>query len=758
MAFEEKKEKPQTDCKKVAINTLKRFEKRKRHITIEDIEDIASDNEISTQEVKELVFKLGIEYLMESGLPWYEDLARDEKLWRNRIFNEAPSIIACEYAGLRAMLFKGQVLGLPMKIKDVWETCLKFGVLALLSRQAHSFLTHDADEYAEVLGRLSEKALTLGGWIRLGRDALIIEKNKLNVQGASHELQEPIAKIFDVFNKLDSNGAISNWRNLYIGHGTFIEEENAKQRKLLEKQITLLANYFTATEEYYSQIEFYAMNDTDFIKLLWDKTQPNAILPFTDKALYLKQGEEIFQLLPFIRNYKHGIYFFDSYKRSKNETRYLDYPEGLQIVGIDDELTNLFERVIRRVKYNETIKHTFNESAEDEIYRLECEKALKRLLVPQKLHKMEFINSIIDKWIYDNDSGIFLLQMEQGMGKTTLAKMLDALSFESVPQMLKSNVVCRSISLNSGYVNTCNYFTSQLYNNLCQLDPTPEVPFDRLESINGLNAESENVAQQVSIFLRTVSEEYKKREGKEGVLLIIDGVDELSDIGIKSVLDLLPSNEDLPNNVYILLTSRINEEISSYTNRILKNIVFVDKYIVTRESEEYINSVRDCITKRLIKNSDENNATEIEYTSKLSDEILQLADRRMTSIDLLLRIYSSHPNIVLSDFTLIVDDYFTLLEQMYGSIYTNEIIRICTCLASVPIPLTINQLAGLLGYHYVSFEFLAYLGEIRPLLNVNKESDKPVLSLTRPEYISYLQKKTDILKTLRCDWKRDVLS
>lgn len=47
--------------------------------------------------------------------------------------SNAPSFVACEFSALRDMLNKGEVSGLVLKIKDVFEVILKFSVLPILS-------------------------------------------------------------------------------------------------------------------------------------------------------------------------------------------------------------------------------------------------------------------------------------------------------------------------------------------------------------------------------------------------------------------------------------------------------------------------------------------------------------------------------------------------------------------------------------------------------------------------------------------------
>lgn len=65
--------------------------------------------------------------------PWFVELAENLASVDEKFLSHAPSFVACEFSALRDMLNKGEVSGLVLKIKDVFEVILKFSVLPILS-------------------------------------------------------------------------------------------------------------------------------------------------------------------------------------------------------------------------------------------------------------------------------------------------------------------------------------------------------------------------------------------------------------------------------------------------------------------------------------------------------------------------------------------------------------------------------------------------------------------------------------------------
>ena len=109
----------------------------------------------------------------------------------------------------------------------------------------------------------------------------------------------------------------------------------------------------------------------------------------------------------------------------------------------ESEIGKLYKHLMTSAKVEQT-----ELSAEDEIRGKCAEDALETILRPDHLIKFDFLSNELDNIISADNRGIYLLEMLNGMGKTTFTKMLDGLSYNKVKLPC---LMCRAFYINGVY-------------------------------------------------------------------------------------------------------------------------------------------------------------------------------------------------------------------------------------------------------------------------------------------------------------------
>ncbi len=653
----------------------------------------------------------------EGCLRWYQELAEDETLWNVSVLEHAPSVIAYEYASLRTMLRRGEVTGLSLKLKDVFEACLKFFVLAELSL-AFGEEQHDG-RYSKLLAELTNRLPTLGTWQMVGRELAGLYPKNANGMPA---ILRSLVKLYET-------EKIVHWRNEYVGHGAFTPVEAKAYQEEAIKKIRALAAHFQREEKVYTELSLELRGDADALVLSGAELARE--LPYTGQALFLVQSGHEVRLVPLLQNINHGIYFFDAYIEKYQVGSYLNYVEGGSKLNIPNRELEDMCRQLRRIGAIEFA----GASAERKIILRERVDALERLARPDVLVPYEFIEHRLEEFVAEHSKGRFLLQMENGMGKTTFVRMLDNLSYNQ--KRRRRNTIFRAFYINPIYGYMPHSFLQELRDVLRRTNAGQQL----IGEIPLVDPASPNADSQVADMVNALFEAQQQEGEAQQLLIFMDGLDELPNKGQRSLLDFLPPTENLYDGIYIIVTCRTESESSPYTQRLLEELRpdVVACYGV--ESPEYREALLGTIRQQT--------GAENEQAEKL----LALAGGRMVHLATAISAYNQYGKEHLDELPALVGQgLFVMLQKLYGKRYYADIRRVACCLALLPLPISAGVLAGLLGEQSVSFRLLAYLGELKPLLNIQRQARDTEVSLTRAESREELLADQTVIDQLQQSW------
>lgn len=658
------------------------------------------------------------DYVVTEGCSrWYQQLAEDETLWNVSVLRNAPSVISYEYSSLREMLRCGEVTGLSLKLKDVFEACLKFCVLAELSLAFGQDQSHES--YGALLAELTNRLPTLGTWQMVGKKLTDLYPKSKN----------GLPSILRSLVKLYETEKIVHWRNEYVGHGAFTPVEAKAYQEEATKKIRALAVHFQQMEKEYTALSLELRTDVDTLVLSGAELARE--LPYTGQALFLVQyGQEV-RLVPLLQNINYGIYFFDAYLEKYQVGSYLNYVEGGNKLNIPNKELEDMCRQLQRIG---SIKLA-GASAEQDIILRERVEALERLACPDVLVPYKFIEKRLEEFIMGHSKGRFLLQMENGMGKTTFVRMLDNLAYNK--KRKRKTTLFRAFYINPIYGYMPISFLQKLsdvlrYTNAGQhLDG--KIPL--------VDPTAKNAASQVANMINVLFEAQQQEEGAQRLIIFLDGLDELPNKGQRSLIDFLPLTEELNDGIYLIVTCRTESESSIYTQRLLKELQPDGDVCYGVKSAEYREALLETIKQQTRAKNDE------------AEKLLALAGGRMVHLATAISAYNQYGNEHLDELpALIGKGLFVMLKKLYGQRYYADIRKIACCLALLPLPINEIVLAGLLGEQSVSFRLLAYLGELKPMLNIQRHAQGTEVSLTRAEFREELLADQTTIDQLLQSW------
>lgn len=656
----------------------------------------------------------------EGQRKWYKELADNEGLWNEKILQYGPPVIAYEYASLREMLRRGEISGLSLKLKDVFESCLKFCVLAQLSL---AFAEKDlCYKYGQMLYKLINELPSLGTWLEVGRK--LIEP-----QGAREDhLQRVLKDLVEVYDKQK----IVNWRNENIGHGAFKPVEAKLYRDEISGKIAALSKHFQRDASAYASLMLQVKANGKIENLFGARMARE--LPFTGKELFLVNGKQTVMLVPLLQNLDHSIYFFDSYVSRKNKDYYLNYTDGTK-KNIESKQLQDMRKQLKKI----TDIKMANASAEEEIILKEQIEALTRLGRPGELVAFPFIEELLEKFTAEHSKGCFLLQMENGMGKTTFVRMLDNLSYNE--KRKHREIMYRAFYINPIYAYTPQMFLQEMRDALRRTNDggqfTGQIPTVSLASADARR----QVAEMVNALFAA-----HQKMGIERLLILIDGLDELPNRGQRALVDFLPETRDLVDNIYLVITCRTDEQASPYTQRLLKALQPEAGVSYAAHDTAY----QEALLKHIQK-------TEPDLVK--AQKLLALANGKMVYLDAVLGAYRQYGAEALDDLTAVANQgFFQMLERLYGETYYRDIKKIAACLSLMPISIDAYLLAGLLDENEVTFRLLAYLGELKPVLNITRQPQRTLFCLTRLETREYILSDEATVVSLKQAWLDTLLA
>ena len=649
-------------------------------------------------------------------------------------FEEYYSIIAHEYYRLYILMKEKKYYGTLLQLKDVLEVMLKFPVLITVNYIWQKEEPDNIDK--EIIKSMLEKPLSLGDWEAIGN------KIKNNYKGKIEELKHVnniIVSVCDIY----SNYKVVKWRNDKIGHGALsftAEEDFLKEMKEL---LLAIKNHMEKYKEDYMNLNLYNEND---VKLKGKDNARNLLHEKED--LYISIGEKKLYLYPFIIMKNKAPNMFDSYNHRYCDAFILDYLNGYK--GKEHNIAKILNSKSKLFNIEKLKESTINDKAFDS-------EELKKLFSTgddsESFVKPEYIVQSIKNYIENEPKGVFMLQMERGMGKTTFCKALDQLSLMN-KIVLDEDMAVRAYYINDTINYKLNYFQDKCITILKDKKTgTMDINF------NAYFLDSDNKKKAFATVLNNFHMHYKPQNqlGKNKFCFIIDGLDEIKRDGEGSIFDYIPSGEDLDEGVYVLLASRTMDEMENENKLFIgENIDKIEKDLTKpvicfcRDNENNKSLLKNYIRKNIKKPVDEG----------LIDAVIEKGEHRFLYVKALKELMVSIDDFdidTINNNSLIINQYLKILKDKCGNEkYYSSIVKLLVIIAILEEPATIEEISYLYGQETTNLKFVAQILDLRGLLKVERSHRGDLYSM-HDEWKKYLiEENKDLIEEIVKEWFEDI--
>ena len=494
---------------------------------------------------------------------WLKELADNSKFWAQGV-GTLPEPIACTYDRLQEMAQQGNVYGCLLQIKDAYEIAMKIPVLSALI-----FLDSEYEDSLVKERKISERLiltpLAIGGWYELALSILKADKrNHFELAGSIKKILE---KTKDLYNKRVSSeySNISNWRNETIGHGMLRCEDSGNYQEEYENLLANLKEYLSDVSEFYRSIS-YIVNDQ------------NATLIVDDYEIE-------------INRFVFRGFFLDSFYYRKKNIKYADYVSGKYQTGNLEPFRPYIDE-LGEAAFERSVKADFVKKSEDNLYSY--------LNTPEKYVVSEGLKEKVSRFLEDRDRGVLTVCMERGMGKTAFANSIagfyeyDGVSFIDDAIVHTYSIAAANLRGANDFFGNLNFVFANVGDDAFRSSSKrlPEISFD-----------DACPAETMANFLNTYREIYEDEFDVARLVLVIDGLDEMTD-STRKLRDWLicgDSTELLDEGVYIIYTTRFPEELSSKSNAILAENLIEESDVcieIHRTDAENIEVLMDYLSSR----------------------------------------------------------------------------------------------------------------------------------------------------------------
>ena len=641
-----------------------------------------------------------------SGKHWLMAVAEDESNWIQDT-DKWPSIIAYEYYRLRELCRKKQAYGVLINLKDNFEAVLKFEVLLGFAWADNNNSLED-NIRQKVVSLITTPNLTMGAWLELGQTLISSFGNIL-----PDEI--PLKILRDLYNK----SGIVGWRNKRIGHGAMELEDDVAFQNDIKDKILILKSIHEKLAQYYLNQRLFIDDDSDTagMRTYLQGAQMARGLEREGLVSCSINDATTIAVDPYIIIRKHetrgmGVYFFDNQK-TKTLSSFLAYSEGSN----KNESIAYFEN-LRSYLDKGQIELTI-ESDDQDVEEAE-ERELEVLQMSHSFVKPEYLLRWIRTVMEENGSGIFLLKMNRGMGKSVFTDMLNRLNSK----------IANSISKDLD-VRTYHYSRTQLVH---EDDVRRRIEllwarqydggfWERCPRISDIESGGKTPSEAFARFLEIVREHSRRKRDKDSVLMILDGLDEISH---DELWNMIPDKSMLGEGVYILLTSRdpSKEELPADIINHLNGIHPTTELTVSYESEDNKKFLREYIQR-----------TGIDLEPNNMERIIRYSDYCVLYLGVLCKLMESGLTIEdLPKAKMIITTYLDALGNRYGekeSIRIREILAILSTLGEME-RLSISEIAGFSTFGRVTLEFIGMLRDLAPLLKIERSEDGNKYRIANP--------------------------
>ncbi len=568
-----------------------------------------------------------------------------------------PFCIQHEYRRFYQMISDEQISGAWLELRDLLEVLLKMPVFLGFSYLIQ-LETENTPEIEEICRMILRRQLSLGDWQviaqRLQRYRLIRDN------------LPSVAKVLENVLRLYREKNVVSWRN-QVAHGALPFEEETNFWNDLIEMSKGIDDCMDATIEAYQEMNlgtFYKSreNDSDISEVIIDGE-----IVWLNKCIF------------------DNWFFFSEYNGKCQLVNTLNY--------IDGKRKNVYVPF-----YQELVRH----------YQLEMELmdsgrrwTWGEIHAEQERNQADYYqnNPILIKWLKEcmnkereegKNHGIFLLQMDRGMGKTAFASSINQLLCNNNQDWFVRVYYCNSLRYNDmgEFPSAVN---ALMRSNLCANNMYLG------DEIAPLTAKSGR--KEFASYLKAVLDQQRMFNDDENLklLLVIDGIDEIYASGNgKNIFDYIPYRDEMKDGVFILLTSRNGEteELTDYTIQKLKelkaNSLCEDEICdFSLKNELHRKTYREMLKKYYngMISSYQNTYGERDVDEKLFGKICQFSNDRFVEFRLYVQLLQEdykYKREIGAGFQGkdALNDYFDYMEKVLGKKYYEHVGRLLLIIAT----------------------------------------------------------------------------
>lgn len=608
-------------------------------------------------------------------LMWNEDFLDNSDNWHMDTFNNAPHIVAIKYRTLYDMVKNSEFYGAFFTVKDLFEIIIKYYTLC-----ACAISVNDGSE--DIVKVLCDPSISMsmGDWVNTLTTEEIRFFGKQSLWG----------KLLSQLRSFYNDNKLVRWRNDNMGHGALAAVNDQEFITDIQEKIIILKKLLENLDEYFHQIKL----EQNGVILAGEFTEHNDT---QELSILYNDGEEA-SLFPFIHIDKGQLWFYDSMDRS-GMIKIIDYLNGKRGPWKNAYFTDL------RKKCFSTLNISDKGDLSDAIYKRSLDTAIDAYYKEDNYYKQTYMLDWLKETMENQDKGVLLLNAEQGTGKSTFSYALDELGAR---KLTIPNTVIRTYYCNRTSIRTVEDFTTSISRVfLSSKDGVADFRYQYEDSVRGISLKDKDRSSSMVNLLKICHDVHSREYGKDKLLLILDGVDELNTQALP-IISFIPEPNKLPEGVYILMTCRSDSIPAPMLLDFIQRFPFTQTVMFNREDEnrKLLISAIDGIYKG------QNIKIDKTYLEQLADQF----DNRFSHIKILECAISSGIDILNSNQKEMIDKYLSMLKSYYGEVCYRAFLRLLVVVVIAEHPLTMKEAAFIASGEPLELRDLAFLYDMKPLL------------------------------------------
>lgn len=645
------------------------------------------------------------------GKKWLKKVSKDKNHWYTHMEDHYPPLFQLMYAEMRQLAARNNTYGFAVRLKDTFEALIRFYALVGI---AYADSTGDMETVALLFS--PEKNLSFGDWVNT-----IAATTAKKIAPNAPTLSKLLETLVNLYNK----NHIVSWRNdNFCGHGALKQEDSAAFHEELITILDALNTCFSESEPYASCLAF---SQTGY------NHQLRCHFP----------DDVVFDLFPYIQ-YADGQHrLYDSLTNKEKYTyKVLNYQTGNRETMTDPTFFDI------QARFYGDAPITSTDSFDEAFFDSSMQQALNSFHQPQRYWKQTHFIGRLNECLSKHKKGVFLFLSESGTGKSTFAHYIDGLGKHAFK---KQKIICRAYYFSRYSFCSAKNVADVITESFCNAaeNDTRLSVGGQLPSLDP-NLTGTDAAQNLADFLNRFADIYRLKFGKEKLLIVFDGIDELGVTDV-SLLNCIPEADRLADNVYILITCRSDIPEGTYQQRFLSGFPFTDKTtFLSADSRELL--------KKAV--SESVRIGEFPPTEEQIEKICDILNNRFSGLSVVRALLAQTEDF--SDITSassLLTSYLDYIRQLYGDPLFDKLSAVLLTIAAAYEPLSIRQIAQLATHDSPSVELLAIMKDIAPLLISVRDQEGAKYVIGHPRFGEQLRSDYSALcKRLVSGWIADLLN